>query len=373
MKNVAVFFGGVSQEHDVSVLTGVLTLNSLDKNLFNAIPVYVDKCGIFHTGESLKNVSFFKSFNAKKLIRVTLLSGDNILYRVKGKKLRAIGTIDCAINCLHGRNGEDGSLAGVLRLNKVPFASPDMFSSSATLDKVKTKIFLKGLGVRSADFVSLSRGKFFSDKTNAAKEIENSLGFPVIVKPASSGSSIGISVARQKGELSVGLEKAFLYDNLALIERFMEGAIDVNCAAMRVEGKVVVSECERPLVKGEILSFTDKYTTSKLGDLKEFPAKIKKELSDEIKNTTKTVYEAFGLSGVVRVDYLVFEDLVYLNEINGVPGSLAYYLFSPKLKDFTKNLTALINQGLRDHLLYEGCRFDYKSDILSFKGVALKK
>ena len=373
MKNVAVFFGGVSQEHDVSVLTGVLTLNSLDKSLFNAVPVYVDKSGLFYTGELLKSVSFFKNFNAKKLSRVTLVSGENVLYKVKGKRLRAILAIDCAINCLHGRNGEDGSLSGVLRLNRIPLASPDLFSSAASLDKIKTKIFLKGLGVRSAGFFSLSRLKYFGDKQGSVSEIENSLNYPLIVKPASSGSSIGISVAKNKNELKDGLEKAFLYDNFALVERFMDGAVDVNCAAMRVEGKVVVSECERPLIKGEILSFADKYTASKLGEQKEFPAKIKKELSDEIKNTTKTVYEAFGFSGVVRVDYLVYKDQVYLNEINGVPGSLAYYLFSPKLKDFTNNLTALINQGVRDHLLYEGSRFDYESDILSFKGVALKK
>ena len=373
MKNVAVFFGGVSQERDVSVLTGVMTLNSLDKNLFKPVPIYIDKDGIWHTGEALFKVSFFKNFDKRKLKRVTLLSGGKTLFLVKKTRIQPLCSIDCAINCLHGRNGEDGSLAGLLRLGGVPLASPDVFSSSASLDKVKTKIFLKGLGIESAEFVSVDRSEYFADKKAVADRIESSLDYPLIVKPSSSGSSIGISVARNREGLVCALSAAFVYDNLALVEKYLEGAEDVNCAAMRVDGTIIISECERPFHKGEILSFTDKYTSSKTGVSKEFPAKIGEDLSARIKETTKTVYSAFGFNGVVRVDYLVINEKIYLNEINGVPGSLAYYLFSPKLSDFTKNLTALVEQGIRAQLQYEGCRFEYESDVLSFKGVALKK
>ena len=373
MKNILVFFGGVSQESDVSVLTGVLTLNSLDKEQFNAIPVYIDKKGVWYTGEEMKKVGFFKNFNAKKAKRVTLVLGEDALYELNGRKLTRSLHVDCAINCLHGRNGEDGSLSGALRLCKIPFASPDIFSSAASLDKVKTKIMLKGLGIATAEYASVPRETFFNDKKAAADDVERTLEYPVIIKPSSSGSSIGITVARSRQELLDGLEKAFVYDNLALTETFMDGAVDINCAAMFVGGEIVVSECEKPLVKGEILSFTDKYSGSKLGEIKEFPAKIDKNLSDEIKETTKKIYSSFGFCGVIRADYLIHENKVYLNEINGVPGSLAYYLFSPKLSVFTENLTLLIEQGIRSWLVYDGCRFDYRSDILSFKGIAMKK
>ena len=373
MKKVLVVFGGVSQEHDISVLTGVLTVNSVDTGSFEAIPVYVDGSGSWYTGEALRNVAFYKKVDFKKLKRVTFVIGDAALYCSCGKKLRPIGRIDCAINCLHGRNGEDGSFAGLCRLCGIPLASPDIFSSAASLDKVKTKIMLEGLGVATAEYTSVERRSYYGGRHGYLEKIETSLGFPVIVKPSDSGSSIGISVAKDGKELFAAFDKAFRYGELAIVEKYLEGASDVNCAAYRSGNTIVVSECERPVAKGSFLTFSDKYSASKYGAEKEFPAKISENIRGEIRSITETVYKAFGFTGVVRIDYLVVGKKVYLNEINSVPGSLAYYLFSEKLKDFSKMLTALIGQGIRERLYIDGTETHYSSDVLSFKGVALKK
>lgn len=366
-------FGGVSQEHDVSVLTGVFTLNCIDKSKYNAVPVYISKEGIWYTGEVMRDVSFFRSPDFKKLSRVTLVSGDDKLYYIKRNAFKKFCEPYCAINCLHGRNGEDGSLFSLLRLCKIPSASPDIFSSSASMDKSKTKVFLRGLGAKVADYKAIRSEDYFLRVNEVIDGLIEDLGLPLIVKPASSGSSIGIGVAKSKEELSACLNKAFRFDKICVVERFLKGAVDINCAAYERRGEVVASECEKPMTKGEFLTFADKYSTSKYGAGKEFPAKIEKAVSDEIKETTKEVYKAFGFNGVVRIDYLLYEGKVYLNEINSVPGSLAYYLFCDKIADFPKMLDELIEEGVKRFVSYENCLFDYASDVLSFKGVALKK
>ena len=373
MKYVAVFFGGVSQEHDVSVLTGVLTLNCLDKERYIGVPVYVDREGKWFTGDALGKVSFFKRYDEKKLVRVSVLCGEDALYAKKGGSFKKICDVYCAINCLHGRNGEDGSLAGVMRMCKIPFASPDLFSASASMDKCKTKLFLNALGVKNVPFAEITKREFFTDSAYAIERVRAIFGYPAIVKPAKSGSSIGITVAKDDGGLIDALNKAFSYDESCVVERFLAGANDVNCAAFKKGAKILVSECERPLTRGEFLSFADKYTSTKYGAQREFPAKIEKSASDEIKKITEKVYKAFGFCGIIRVDYLLYDGEIYLNEINSSPGSLAYYLFCDKFAEFSKILDDVIRQGVEERVSYDNCSFEFSSDILSFEGISLKK
>ena len=275
MKNVAVFFGGQSIEHEISVITGTLTLNSVDGERYNAIPVYVDHDGKWWTGEILKDIDKYKALNLKKLKMVTLLSGDNSLYVVKGKRLKALGVVACAINCMHGERGEDGSLAGVLALSKIPIASTSIFSSALSMSKSFSKIALKGLGVKTLPYCLAS-------SMGDAEKIEKELGYPVIVKPDNGGSSIGISVARNRRELEKGVSVALRYGAKAIVEPLLEDFIEINCACYRSGQKLVVSECEKPLSRGDILSFEDKYTDGK----REFPADIDVKVAEKIKKIT---------------------------------------------------------------------------------------
>ncbi len=370
LKNILVIFGGVSQEHDISVITGVLTLNAIDNLTYNPIPVYIDENGTWFTGENLNDIGIYKALDKSKLKKVTLLSGDNTLY-VVNKKIKAICHIDCAINCLHGRNGEDGSVAGVLNLSKIALASPNIFSSAMSMDKDFTKKCLKGFGIKTANSVTVERDNYYRGKDEVFSEIE-SLGYPVIIKPCSSGSSIGITVCKNRNELFTAVELAFRFDVKLVAEEFMQGFYDINCACYSAHGKYVVSECERPH-GGEFLSFSDKYQGAKTGNSTEFPAKIDESVSQNIKEITKFVYKTFGFSGIVRIDYLVKAEEVYLNEINSVPGSLAYYLFCGSTKEFSKLLTLIIEEGLLKAKSYYNCQFMYKSNVLKLDGVKLRK
>ena len=150
MKNAVVFFGGKSVEHDVSVITGVMTANSIDKTKYNAVPVYVSKSSEWYSGESLLDLDGYKNIDFNKLQRVTFLTGDNRLHIVKGKKLKELCAVAVGINCMHGGIGEDGSLSGLLNFCGVPLASPSLLSASVSMDKNFTKTALKGFGVKAS-------------------------------------------------------------------------------------------------------------------------------------------------------------------------------------------------------------------------------
>ena len=355
MKNIAVFFGGTTVEHDVSVITGVLTVNSLKKDLYNPLPIYVHKDGGFYTGEELFDIESYKNLNFKKLKKIFFLPGERKIYTLKGKKIKFLCDLSAAINCLHGERGEDGAVSGLCELSCIPLASPDILASAVSMDKCATKIFLKGLNLPFLPFVKI-------ENPGDLKAVEK-LGFPIIIKPARSGSSFGITKVDKKEELPSAYANALKFDDKVIAERCAVNFTEINCAALSVRGKIILSECEQPR-GGEILSFNDKYKSGE----RVFPAKIDRQTSDTIKRYTAKVYAALGFSGVIRIDYILENGKVYLNEINSVPGSLSYYLFTKTTKEFGNILQALIetaeaNFNKRSTLIRE-----YNSGILDVKG-----
>lgn len=358
MKSVAVFFGGKSVEHDISILSGVMALNSIDKSKFNPIPIYVDRLGEWFSGETLFDLDEYKKLEQKDLKKVCIVQGENALYQIKGKKLKKIDNIFCAVNCLHGERGEDGCLAGLLAMSNIPITSSGLLPSAISMDKSFSKIALKGLGVPVLKSITVK----------SVKEVDRALktfDFPLIVKPNLLGSSIGISKATDKRSLLLGISNALKYGESAIIEPFLSDFIEINCAVFRDDNGIInISECERPIARDKILSFGDKYQEGK----REFPAKIDKEVSNKIKKLTQKVYERLNFDGVIRIDYFVVNDKVYLNEINSVPGSLSYYLFYDTMKGFSKMLTRLIMASERKFLKNNTIITEYNSGILTSFG-----
>ena len=328
--NIAVFFGGKSPERDVSVITGLLTLNSLDKTLYNPIPVYVDGEGRFLTGERLNNINFYRSIDYSKLYEISFLPGKNALYfNVKRKKKKI--DLHCAINCMLGRGGEDGGLVGLLRLCSIPFVSPDIYSSAVAIDKDFTKITLKGLGINVLPYVRIKREAFFAKIDCFLSYVSKKIGYPLIIKPARLGSSIGIKKANDKEELYAGLCEAFNYDGKVICEKFLTNGRDVNCAVYRCKEKTYVSEIEEALKNDEILSFNDKYagTEKTVGSRRVKPKDIDEKTVNKIKEISKEIYRKLDFTSLVRFDFLYENNQIYLNEINTIPGSMAFYLYEP--------------------------------------------
>lgn len=355
MKNVVIFFGGKSSEHNISIITGVLAVNGTDKSKYNAIPIYIRADGTWWTGEGLNNLKNFENLSYKGLKRVTFIGGDNCLYSVCGKKVKNLGKIALALNCLHGINGEDGSLAGVVNMCGIPLASPNLLGSAVSMDKGVAKDIVRTKMIKTLKHVSVNSGEYYKDTARVINKVLKRLSFPMIIKPSALGSSIGITVADDEVALKKGIENAFKYGDSLIIEPKLTDFVEINCACYMLEGKLQVSEPELVATTNSILTFADKYLESSRATRSQG---VDSKLARIIKGYTKSIYSALKMQGVIRIDYLVKDGVVYFNEINSVPGSLAYYFFMDStlsLPDFLNGLyqTALVNANKKEYLLTE--------------------
>ena len=193
-QNIIVLFGGVSTEHDISIITGVQTLNNIDAYLFNIIPVYINKNGVAITSKKFFNINTFKSNVYGKRVIFEGASGCIKIGNAFGKKIR----IDCAVVCMHGKNGEDGVISGMLKFAGIPYTCSDVLSSAIACDKVIFKDILKSLNVNHVPYVSVTSDEYSKSKSACVKKILTSVGLPVIIKPANLGSSIGIEICKSR-------------------------------------------------------------------------------------------------------------------------------------------------------------------------------
>ncbi len=335
---VAVFFGGRSNEREISVITGMLAVNLLRGADFKVIPVYLTPEGEWVTG-AFRSPSQFKKGVKRKQIAVQ--AAERSLVR-RGTK-RVYAKIDCALNCCHGGAGEDGTLSAVLSLYHIPLASPDVPMSAIFMDKTISKYAAKGLDIPVAPFFLIDENAWKDRR--AVLEKAQRFGYPIIVKPARLGSSIGIRVAQGEEELAAALELAFTLDGKVLAERYFKEKRDINCAAVRLNQKTVLSPLEEVFSDEAILTFSEKYegTGARKSQL---PADLPRDIAEKIGDYTRTLYEIFGGRGVVRADFLVVGSDVYFNELNTVPGSLACYLFGSTLSKNRDFLRAIVEETL---------------------------
>ena len=335
--DVAVVFGGISNEHEVSIITGTMACNVLKKAGKSVLPVYITRGGEMRADEKLAEIGAYGGEKFDCYATASVCNGGLVLFNKRGKPKHVV-TIGCALNCCHGGAGEGGGLAGLFELNNVPFASAGLFESAAFIDKYFTKLVLKSLGVKIAKY------RYCRDVEGAIMGAQE-LGYPVIVKPCKLGSSIGIEKAEDEEGLKSALETAFALDDGVLIEEFLSPRREINCAAYFSSGEVVTSPCEEVFTSGDLLSYDDKYTG---GGSRNFPADLPKRTEAHIRSETERIYRALSFRGIVRFDYIIRGKDVFVSEINTVPGSLSQYLLSDSFLSFGGVLLSLIMQAKED-------------------------
>lgn len=307
--NVALLFGGKSFEHDISIITTNVIYHAI-KDKYNLILIYIDKEGTIRLIDKLD----LEEITSKKKYPI-------IYFIKKGIRKRSRKTkIDVLINLIHGINGEDGLAASISNLYDIPYVGSNNISSAAMMDKYFTYAILSSLNINVIDTKQMFDDGF-----------SNTIDFPALVKPARLGSSIGIAKINGNSELKDILELSFKFDNKVVVQPFINKFKEYNQAAYIYKGEIILSRVEEVFKSDEILSFDDKYisNTNRNHRIIDDENMIK-----DISNLTKKVYSELELSGVVRIDYMFFNDELYINEINTTPGSLAYYLFDEKLDDF---------------------------------------
>ena len=329
MINLMVVFGGQSCEHDISVITGVQLINNCNKNIYNVIPIYINKDGRWFTGEKLKDIDNYPS-RINKLRECCLLPNSQYLYIKTGSKFKRFCKVDCSILCLHGMRGEDGVVAGIMEMSQIPYSASSICCSSVCMDKIVFKYLMMGLGVPVVEGVGFSKEGFEKEEFDLMGKI-NKLNLPVIIKPSRQGSSVGISICKDYEVLANGINKAFLYDESVLVEKFLKIKKEVNIALFKYKGDLMFSNSEEPIKYGDFLSFDEKYRKSG-GNFEKIkrviPADITDEQLDKIKEISTKVYEFLNAVGIIRFDFLIDEDdNIFLNEVNTIPGSMANYLY----------------------------------------------
>lgn len=336
-KTIAVIFGGVSNENEISVITGTMAVNVLKGGGDSVIPVYISQKGDIYAGEMLADVNYFKGENLKNAPRAIIANGGVYTLNKRGR-LKKFKRVDVALNCCHGGAGEGGGVCGLCLMAGIPLASAGIFESSVFMDKYLTKLILNSLGVKTAPYAYIKN----IEELDCTPDMPD---FPLIVKPVNLGSSIGVEMAQNSEELKNAVESALIYDSAVVVEKYLENRREINCAAYYADGRVITSECEEAFASGDLLSFEDKYEG---GGKSVLPADIPQDMSEFIKKTTADVYSKLNMRGIVRFDYIISCGDVYVSEINTVPGSLSYYLLSVGFKDFYPVLTAVIIQALAD-------------------------
>lgn len=365
MKNIAIIYGGKSVEHDVSIITAKQVYENIDKQEFNPILVYIDKCGKWWVGKGLENKQTYVNFNPKKFKRVFLKTGENCFFVENFWGLKKID-IYAVINCCHGTMGEDGCLQGLLESFDFAYSGSDVLGSSLCMNKIFMKKIFEFHGLPIVKYFYLQRGKEI-DLTEKMKDF----GYPVFVKPANLGSSIGIDKCENEQELMQAIKVAFIFDEYVIIEKAVENLQEINCSVQKINGEVVTGELEEPISWKKFLTFEDKYISGgkKGPNKRKIRVELKEELERKIVDMSISAYKHFNLDSVVRIDYLYDkkQDQLYINEINTIPGSLAFYLWKGKGISFKKHISLQIEQAINKLQVKKQNKTNFNSEILKQK------
>lgn len=388
---VAMMFGGKSVEHEVSIISGIQAIMSMDTEKYEVIPVYIDKRNEMYIGEKIGDIDAYKDIKGllAQSQRVIMVNENNSVQLVPYPAKRFGGKkpveIDIAFPVVHGTNVEDGALQGYLKTVGIPFVGCDVTASAVGMDKYVTKAILKDVGVPVLDCLCFNTSQY-GDIDGIVEQIENGIGYPVIIKPFNLGSSVGISVANNRTELVQSIDEAFTYAKRILAEHAISKLREINCSVLGDENEAEASECEEPLHSKDILSYEDKYlSNSKNGASKgmasvsrKIPAELSKERREEIREMAVKAFQALGCNGVARIDFMIDEetDRLYFNEINTIPGSLSFYLWEPVGVPYKELLDKMIRLALKRKREEESLTFSFDTNILnqqSLSGSKMKK
>lgn len=357
---LAVIFGGKSSEHDISVITGVMTVNAA-KVKHEVIPVYITRNGRMITGKNFDKTATFEGEVKGKT--VTFIPGS------KGFKIGSKFVVpDCVINACHGHDGEDGALSGLMELCDIPYVGSGVRASAVGMDKLLFKQLMSVCALPIVPYFGLNRYEYADVDFDITSKVSD-IGFPLIVKPCNLGSSIGIGIAHDFVSLFSLLDAAFMWDRRVVVEKALEDFIEVNCAVLGYDDLVTASEVEQPVGFKDFLNFDDKYCRSLKTEVRKMPANLPDETREKIRSLAISVFKAVGASGIARIDFLIKNDDVFINEINTVPGSLSEYLFGYEGVTFPDLIDKLVSDALKNEKNKNSLKYSYQSNVLSEKKI----
>ena len=358
---VGVIFGGETVEHEISVISAVQAMSYMNQEKYDIIPIYISKDRIWYSGKMLMDMDVYKDFeNVKKYAKKVVIykkNGGYYLQSVTGLK-RIITELDLLFPIVHGNNVEDGCIQGYLDTLGIPYVGSRVLGAALGQDKVVMKQVFEANQLPILPYTWFYDFEYLQTSDSILDKIEK-IGYPVIVKPATLGSSIGIHVAKNRDVLDQAIRDAIKYDKKIVVEKALSNMIEVNCSVLGNHEYQEVSAIEEVMGTDEILSYQDKYIHGGKGSKSKgmasagriIPARISDEQTLEVQRLSKEVVRVLNLSGVCRIDYLIDKESskIYINEPNTIPGSLSFYLWEPIGKSYSKLLDDMINLAIKDY------------------------
>lgn len=382
---VGVIFGGETVEHEVSIISAVQAMEHMNQDKYEIIPIYISKDRIWYTGKMLMDIEVYKDFDdLKKYAKEVVLTKQRdgfFLQSTKGIFKRNVSEIDIAFPIVHGNNAEDGTLQGYLECIGIPYVGSRVLGSALGQDKVVMKQIFKDAKLPIVDYIWFFDNEYADDCDKIFDKVKK-LGYPVIVKPATLGSSVGITYVKDENELASAIEDAMKYDIKIVVEKAVANLMEVNCSVLGNYAYQETGVIEEVTSDEDFLTFSDKYTGGSKGKLegaskgmasasRKIPADISEDLEKNIKETSKLAFKILNLSGICRIDYLIDKktNKYYINEPNTIPGSLAFYLWEPIGKKYPELLDELITLAIKDYKKRARKIYSFESNILSSYGV----
>ena len=380
--NIGVFFGGRSTEHEISVISASQAMHAINRDKYDVTPIYITKQGHWYTGEALLDVKNYR--NIPELLKqceevyMRPVYDDYNLYKGNKKMFGSniLTRLDVVIPVLHGSNVEDGIFEGVLQTIGIPYAGCDVLSSANGMDKITMKMILQANDVPVVDYVWFTDNEWGRDRDSVIKRIEDKLGYPVIVKPANLGSSVGIGSAHNREELIEKVNEAERYSMRMIVEHLVSDLQEINCSVLGDCDDYRMSVLEEPIKSGDFLTYDQKYLGGGKGakgmqsSQKRIPAELPKEETERIQYPAGETFRVLSCHGVSRVDVIIDRSTreVYVNEINTIPGSLSFYLWEATGLPFDKLMDTLVQLALKRKRNQSLKTVSYDQNIFSLGG-----
>lgn len=362
MQRLAVFFGGVTVEHEVSIITAVQLMNHAHQN-YSVIPIYIDKVGKWWTGDSLFSIEYYKDQDLQKPTGLQAYTFDPNTQSQH---------IDVAILCFHGQYGESGNIQGLLEVSNIPYQGPGVTSSALCFDKIHVRQILQAEHISQPKYVWFTKQEWNSDSKSIVQKCSNSLSYPLFIKPANGGSTIGIQKAHTQDQLSSAIKEALRYDSRIIVEQAIQDCIEVNISVLGSSQNAIASVAEQPMSQDEFLSYTDKYErgagkkSGMASASRRIPAPISSESTELLQNKAKEIFRILHCSGVIRIDFFINPSTneYFVIEPNTIPGSMSYYLWEASDVSYSELIDKLVEIAHTEFANKKTHITSYQSNIL---------
>ena len=381
---VGVIFGGETVEHEVSIITAVQAMEHINQEKYDIIPIYISKDRYWYTGKMLMDIDVYRNFDdlkryATKCVMVKK-NGEFFLQKTTGLFRKDITTLDVVFPIVHGNNVEDGTLQGYIETVGIPYVGSRVLGSAVGQDKVVMKQVFAAANIPIVDYTWFYDTEYLDGSDEILEKIKK-IGYPVVVKPATLGSSVGITYVKDEKGIRDAIDEAIKYDIKIVVEKAVDNLLEVNCSVLGNYNYQQTSVIEEVISSSEILSYKDKYiggskakgsgSKGMASASRVIPARIDSKTEEEVKEISKQAFRALNLSGVCRIDFLIDKKAgkVYINEPNTNPGSLSFYLWEPAGKKYEDLLDEMITLAVKDYKNRAKKTYSFKTNILAnFKG-----